>query len=186
MACSVLNSCAASALASSVLPTPVGPRNRKDAIGPLGSFMPALHTHTDKGVSTAHHCRQKHAVKPTLESAGRRYIQQQHMQDSTKQHMQDAHPAQTMKLAQTVEFAQTSSVTGSKRSHTKTGGDVSHLLRCMASDTATTASSCPMILRCSSSPRFSRRLASLSTSFVSGMPAQRNNGNLLNVSTQVY
>jgi hypothetical protein len=37
MASSVLNRNAASALASSVLPTPVGPRNMKLAMGPLGS-----------------------------------------------------------------------------------------------------------------------------------------------------
>mmetsp|Transcript_28046 Transcript_28046/g.75761 ORF Transcript_28046/g.75761 Transcript_28046/m.75761 type:complete len:371 (-) Transcript_28046:984-2096(-) len=38
---SVLNRDWARALASSVLPTPVWPRKRKDEIGPLGSFMPA-------------------------------------------------------------------------------------------------------------------------------------------------
>ena len=36
------NSDAASALASSVLPTPVGPRKRNDPIGFVGSLMPAL------------------------------------------------------------------------------------------------------------------------------------------------
>ena len=36
------NRLSASALASSVLPTPVGPRNRKDPIGLLGSLIPAL------------------------------------------------------------------------------------------------------------------------------------------------
>ena len=36
------NRLAASALASSVLPTPVGPRNRKEPMGLVGSLMPAL------------------------------------------------------------------------------------------------------------------------------------------------
>mmetsp|Transcript_19181 Transcript_19181/g.48752 ORF Transcript_19181/g.48752 Transcript_19181/m.48752 type:complete len:312 (-) Transcript_19181:1570-2505(-) len=40
-ASSLLNRYAASALASSVLPTPVGPRNMKDAMGPLGSARSA-------------------------------------------------------------------------------------------------------------------------------------------------
>lgn len=42
MASSVLNRNAASAFASSVLPTPVGPRNMKLAMGPLGSLRSAL------------------------------------------------------------------------------------------------------------------------------------------------
>ena len=42
MASSVLNKNAASALASSVFPTPVGPRNMKLAMGPLGSLRSAL------------------------------------------------------------------------------------------------------------------------------------------------
>jgi len=45
MASSVLNSCTARALASSVLPTPVGPRNMKEAMGRLGSLSPALDLH---------------------------------------------------------------------------------------------------------------------------------------------
>ena len=36
------NRLSASAFASSVLPTPVGPRNRKEPIGLLGSLMPAF------------------------------------------------------------------------------------------------------------------------------------------------
>lgn len=47
MACSVLNRFCARVLASSVLPTPVGPRKRKLAMGPLGSFMPALQVQDD-------------------------------------------------------------------------------------------------------------------------------------------
>ena len=35
------NRLSASALASSVLPTPVGPRNRNEPIGRFGSLMPA-------------------------------------------------------------------------------------------------------------------------------------------------
>ena len=35
------NSACASALASSVLPTPVGPRNRKEPMGRFSSLMPA-------------------------------------------------------------------------------------------------------------------------------------------------
>ena len=41
MAWSVLKRYSASALANSVLPTPVGPRNMKEAIGRFGSPMPA-------------------------------------------------------------------------------------------------------------------------------------------------
>ena len=40
--CSSSNRLAASAFASSVLPTPVGPRNRNEPIGLLGSLIPAL------------------------------------------------------------------------------------------------------------------------------------------------
>ena len=40
MACSLPNTASASALDSSVLPTPVGPRNRKEPMGRLGSFSP--------------------------------------------------------------------------------------------------------------------------------------------------
>ena len=36
------NKFCAKAFANSVLPTPVGPKNRKEPIGLLGSFMPAL------------------------------------------------------------------------------------------------------------------------------------------------
>ena len=36
------NKATAKARANSVLPTPVGPRNRNDPIGRLGSFRPAL------------------------------------------------------------------------------------------------------------------------------------------------
>ena len=39
---SASNNWAAKALESSVLPTPVGPRKRKEAIGRLGSLRPAL------------------------------------------------------------------------------------------------------------------------------------------------
>ena len=42
MASSLSNSRLASALESSVLPTPVGPRNRKLAMGRFGSLRPAL------------------------------------------------------------------------------------------------------------------------------------------------
>src|SRR5437667_160835 len=42
MACSVSNMNSASARASSVLPTPVGPMNRKVPIGRFGSWSPAL------------------------------------------------------------------------------------------------------------------------------------------------
>ena len=41
MAWSVLKRYSASALASSVLPTPVGPKNMNEAIGRFGSPMPA-------------------------------------------------------------------------------------------------------------------------------------------------
>ena len=40
--CSSSNRFSARVLASSVLPTPVGPRNRKEPIGLVGSLMPAL------------------------------------------------------------------------------------------------------------------------------------------------
>ena len=39
---SLSNKASARALASSVLPTPVGPRNINDPIGLLGSWIPAL------------------------------------------------------------------------------------------------------------------------------------------------
>ena len=41
-ACSVPKTASASALESSVFPTPVGPRNRKDPVGRFGSFNPTL------------------------------------------------------------------------------------------------------------------------------------------------
>src|SRR5205085_860281 len=41
IACSLSNRNSASARASSVLPTPVGPRNRNEPIGRFGSFRPA-------------------------------------------------------------------------------------------------------------------------------------------------
>ena len=44
--CSSSNSVAARVLASSVLPTPVGPRNRKEPIGLVGSLIPALERST--------------------------------------------------------------------------------------------------------------------------------------------
>lgn len=40
--CSSSKSVAARVLASSVLPTPVGPKNRKEPIGFVGSLIPAL------------------------------------------------------------------------------------------------------------------------------------------------
>ena len=46
MACSSSNRNSASARASSVLPTPVGPRNRKEPIGRLGSWRPARERRT--------------------------------------------------------------------------------------------------------------------------------------------
>ena len=42
IACSLPNTASASALESSVFPTPVGPRNRKEPIGLAGSFKPTL------------------------------------------------------------------------------------------------------------------------------------------------
>ena len=46
MAFSSSNRKSASALASSVLPTPVGPRNRNDPVGRFGSEMPARERRT--------------------------------------------------------------------------------------------------------------------------------------------
>ena len=51
-ASSVLNRYTASALASSVLPTPVGPRNMKDAMGRCGSPSPARDLHRSQHVSS--------------------------------------------------------------------------------------------------------------------------------------
>mmetsp|Transcript_30558 Transcript_30558/g.85595 ORF Transcript_30558/g.85595 Transcript_30558/m.85595 type:complete len:296 (+) Transcript_30558:790-1677(+) len=85
---SLSNSCSANALASSVLPTPVGPRNMKEAMGLLGSARPAR-------------------------------------------------------------------------------------LRCTASATASTASSCPITRSCSSSARCSSFSRSDWASFCTGMPVQR-------------
>ena len=42
IACSLPNTASASALESSVFPTPVGPRNKKEPIGLAGSFNPTL------------------------------------------------------------------------------------------------------------------------------------------------
>ena len=82
------NRFSASALASSVLPTPVGPRNRNEPIGLVGSLIPALE-------------------------------------------------------------------------------------RMMASVTSSTASSCPMTLLCSSSPKCKVLLRSLSFNLATGIPVQR-------------
>ena len=59
IACSSSNRKPASALVSSVLPTPVGPRNMKDPMGRFGSCSPArerLHRsgHRDHGLFLAH------------------------------------------------------------------------------------------------------------------------------------
>ncbi|SHV69273.1 Uncharacterised protein [Mycobacteroides abscessus subsp. abscessus] len=57
MACSSSNRKSASALASSVLPTPVGPRNRNDPVGRLGSATPARARRTaSETASTAFFC----------------------------------------------------------------------------------------------------------------------------------
>ena len=57
MFCSLSNKLSASALASSVLPTPVGPRNKKEPIGLLGSLIPALERMIDSVTSsTASSC----------------------------------------------------------------------------------------------------------------------------------
>ncbi len=57
MACSSSKRNSASALASSVLPTPVGPRNRNEPVGRLGSLRPARERRTESAtVATARFC----------------------------------------------------------------------------------------------------------------------------------
>ena len=56
MARSSSNRKSARALASSVLPTPVGPRNRKDPVGRLGSLMPARARRTASDTAVTAFC----------------------------------------------------------------------------------------------------------------------------------
>ena len=62
MACSSSNMNSASALASSVLPTPVGPRNRNEPIGRFGSCSPARARRTASDTATQGFLLADHAL----------------------------------------------------------------------------------------------------------------------------
>ena len=67
MARSSSNRNSASVLASSVLPTPVGPRNRKDPVGRSGSEMPARDRRTaSETAATAVRSRNPSRASPVI------------------------------------------------------------------------------------------------------------------------